>query len=277
MTLGLVAGSAVLGVAAGALANGLAARIGPVRYAAVRSELDQTGMDEGLRFVAPLRPTTVTCEDCGAGIMVGPVLPWLAAGGRCRACGASRRRIHLAVELLTAAAFALLANRYGATSVLLPLFVLTGALSAASLVDLAYGRLPNAITFPALGIVSLLVIAISVDRDLPGALAGAAVGASLYYGFLLVMHLISPRGMGFGDVKLALPMGLVLGWLGWSGDLWILGPLVLVMYAAMLGSLLAAVIGFAIARALKTAFPLGPFLALGTYVVVLFASDLRPT
>ena len=42
----------------------------------------------------------------------------------------------------------------------------------------------------------------------------ALVGARVYFGFLLVAHLISPRGMGFGDVKLAAVMGLYVGWLG---------------------------------------------------------------
>ena len=79
-----------------------------------------------------------------------------------------------------------------------------------------------------------------------------------------VLHLVSPRSMGFGDVKLAFVLGLVLGWLGWS-------ELVL----GLLGGFLAgAVVGVALIalrhRGRKDHLPFGPFLAFGTLVVLLW-------
>ena len=41
----------------------------------------------------------------------------------------------------------------------------------------------------------------------------ALAGGAFYFVFLLVVHLIIPRGMGFGDVKLAAVMGMYVGWL----------------------------------------------------------------
>ena len=103
------------------------------------------------------------------------------------------------------------------------------------------------------------------------------MGAAAYFLLLLVTHLIYPAGMGFGDVKLALVMGLYLGWLGWTDLEPYLGPLRLVLYALMLGCILGVVFGLAIrvlTRA-KGAFPFGPALATACLVVVLFAADLR--
>ena len=75
----------------------------------------------------------------------------------------------------------------------------------------------------------------------------------------VALHLVSPRSMGFGDVKLAFVLGLVLGWLGW-------GELVLGLF---LGFLYGAVVGIAAHRPAaprreRTTCPFGPFLAAGT-------------
>jgi prepilin signal peptidase PulO-like enzyme (type II secretory pathway) len=71
-------------------------------------------------------------------------------------------------------------------------------------------------------------------------------------------------------------MGLYLGWLGWTDLLPVAGPLRLVFYALMLGCVLGVVFGLGVQVATKRrgAFPFGPALALGCYVVVLFAFDL---
>ena len=38
-----------------------------------------------------------------------------------------------------------------------------------------------------------------------------AIGAAVFAGILLVLHLVSPAGLGFGDVKLGVLLGLYLG------------------------------------------------------------------
>ena len=90
-------------------------------------------------------------------------------------------------------------------------------------------------------------------------------------------HLAYPAGMGFGDVKLALVMGLYLGWVGWTPLAPVAGPLRLVLYALMLGCVIGVVFGLTvqIVTRKRGAFPFGPALAMGCLVVVLFAGDLR--
>ncbi len=81
-----------------------------------------------------------------------------------------------------------------------------------------------------------------------------------------MLFLINPNGMGFGDVKLALALGAVLGWYGW-------GVLLLGTFA---GFLLASLYGVALVAARragrKTAIPFGPFLLGGAFVGVLLGA-----
>jgi leader peptidase (prepilin peptidase) / N-methyltransferase len=106
---------------------------------------------------------------------------------------------------------------------------------------------------------------------------GALVGMVGYFVLLLVPHLVYPKGMGFGDVKLALLMGLHLGWLGWSAAAPVAGPVRIVLWALVLGSALGALFGGVVALATKRngAFPFGPALAAACFVLVLASPALR--
>jgi len=204
-----------------------------------------------------------------------PAQPWLFRGGR-DAAGALPRR-WLWVELTTALVFGLLGARYGDDLVVVPLLVLGAALVAVSVIDLRLLRIPDLVTFPALALSLPLVLAVSLHHDVADAAMGALVGMAAYFLLLFVPHLVYPRGMGFGDVKLALVMGLFLGWLGWSEAHPVGGPLQLVLYALMLGCTLGVVFGLLSRLVTKRGgeFPFGPALALACLVIVLFADDLR--
>jgi leader peptidase (prepilin peptidase)/N-methyltransferase len=197
-----------------------------------------------------------------------PVQPWLLGGSA--APRAERPRRWLAVELVTAGVFAALGARWGDTSVVVPMLVLGAALVAVSFVDIEHLRIPDLLTFPALAVALPLVAVVSIERDATKTLRGAAAGAVLYFGILFVAHLVSPRGMGFGDVKLALLMGLYLGWAGWDGGTE--GSVQYVLYALVLGCLLGVVFGVVhrVVTRDRTGFPFGPALAAACLIVLLW-------
>lgn len=205
-----------------------------------------------------------------------PLQPWLLRRGRARG-GAALPRHWLWVELLTALVFALLGARYGDELRVLPLLVLGAGLVAVTVIDLRLLRIPDRVTFPALAVSVALVVAVSARYDTTDAIRGALVGAAAYFAMLLVPHLVYPRGMGFGDVKLALLMGLFLGWLGWSESHPVMGPIQLVLYGLILGCALGVVFGVvsAVVTRRRGEFPFGPALALACLVVLLYAPDLR--
>ena len=80
-------------------------------------------------------------------------------------------------------------------------------LVAAALVDVAEHRLPNALlALAAAPVAAVLLLAGSADLA-----RSAAVGAAMLAAPLLVTHLVSPAGMGFGDVKAGAVLGAALG------------------------------------------------------------------
>src|SRR5213076_3161034 len=90
----------------------------------------------------------------------------------------------------------------------------------------------------------------------------------LVYPGLLVVALISPRGMGMGDVKLAGLIGLVLGSLG-------LSYVAVAAFAAVLaGGLGSVAVLVATGKARGQTIPLGPYLALGAVVAAFAAPQI---
>jgi leader peptidase (prepilin peptidase)/N-methyltransferase len=159
-----------------------------------------------------------------------------------------------------------------------PLGVLVGylflfaVLLTLSVIDVELFRLPDLIVLPTLAASLLLVVLVSVVEEVPEQIRFALAGAGLYFGFLLIAHLIYPRGMGFGDVKLAAVMGLYVGWLGTSYT----GSIGLVLWAMLIGFVAGSIIGMVLLAVRKRSkqIPFGPFLALGTVVAVLLSSGL---
>ena len=182
------------------------------------------------------------------------------------------RRAAIAVTIVNGALWAADANKFPRWWIVLPYFVIFSTLLAVSVVDLRLFRIPDRILFPALGItVAMVLVSTIVVQHSRGSvteiLKHAGAGMVTYFAILFLFHIVSPREMGFGDVKLALLMGLGLGWLGAT----VFNAVYLVLIALFLGCLFG--IGFGLTmRLIKGrggAFPFGPALALATVYVIL--------
>ncbi|WP_043684624.1 prepilin peptidase [Streptomyces xylophagus] len=135
-----------------------------------------------------------------------------------------------------------------------------------ALVDHRVHRLPDVLTLPlAAATLALLGIAAVLPADAgswPTALLGGLALGATY----LVLYLINPAGMGFGDVKLALGLGTALGWYGWP--VLVTGAFAGVLYGAVYGLGMVA-----LRRAgRKTAIPLGPFMLGGAFTGLLLGA-----
>ena len=205
----------------------------------------------------------------GLGLPAGTAARALAHG-HCRRPLLARPPL---LEVATALLWALLALRvWPSHPAALPAY-LALALACVTLVviDLDSKLLPNRITYPALGLVAALLLAASlVEHDL-GRMGRALAAAGLAGAAMLALAFVSPGGMGLGDVKFALVLGLALGWLGWSA-------VVAGFVSAFLLGGLAALTALLVLRAgRKTQLPFGPWLALGALLAVLAAAPVPPT
>jgi leader peptidase (prepilin peptidase)/N-methyltransferase len=177
--------------------------------------------------------------------------------------GALHQPLGIAVVLGTGALFAGVAARLGDVWELPAFLVLAGALVALSAIDLRHFILPNRIVFPlAVATLALLAAAAVANDDVDSFLRALGCGAGALMAFS-VLHVISPRSMGFGDVKLSFVLGLCLGWLG-IGET-VVGLFLGFLYGAVIGVLLIATH----LRTSKDHVPFGPFLAAGAMTAVL--------
>ncbi|MFD7134093.1 prepilin peptidase [Streptomyces sp. NPDC059894] len=135
-----------------------------------------------------------------------------------------------------------------------------------AVVDLRVRRLPDPLTLPLAAAALALLGAAALLPEHAGDWTTALLGSLALGAGYLVLHLINPAGMGFGDVKLALGAGAVLGWYGWAA----------VMLGTFAGFLLGALYGGALVVAGRagrgTTIPFGPFLIAGAFTGLLIGA-----
>jgi leader peptidase (prepilin peptidase)/N-methyltransferase len=197
-----------------------------------------------------------------------PVLSWLVLRGKCRHCGNPIPARYPLVEAGCGVLFAAVAARFGADWALPAYLVLTAALLAISIIDLEHFIVPDRITAP-LTVSALALLGMAASADGNGWRYGRTVlGGLAFFAFLLLLNLLYPRGMGMGDVKLSFSLGLYLGWLGW-GQVFLGGFL-----AFLLGALIGVGLIAAGLKGRKDFVPFGPFLALGTFLTILWGDPI---
>lgn len=211
------------------------------------------------------------CPGCGSTLAARdniPVVSWLLLRGRCRTCGTPISPRYPVVEAVTGALFVVAALRFGYAAELPAFAVFFAVLLALSAVDLERFLLPNKILYPGLFVTAALLVGAAAFDDRWGDLRSAVVGGLVGFGLLYLIHLVAPRGMGFGDVRLAGLIGFNVGWLS-------IGH---VFVALFLGFLVASVVSVALIaskrRSRKDRIPFGPFLAAGAVLAVLVGQPL---
>lgn len=197
-----------------------------------------------------------------------PVLSWLLLRGRCRACHARIPARYPLVELVTAVAFAAVYARVGLSWALPAFGLFTWTLIVVTVIDIRTRRIPNRLTYPLTPALLVLFVLAALLEGAPSVALRAVLGGLVAFGFLLVLALINPRGMGMGDVKLAGFIGIGLGYLGW--------PYVLLgMFGAfLLGGTVALVLMAARLKGRKDTIPFGPYLAAGALLTLLAGRSL---
>jgi len=205
-----------------------------------------------------LRPPS-SCGTCSTEILWRdniPVLSYVLLRGRCRHCDARISPLYPAVELVTALLIVSCFAMFGATAWAALAAAFCAVLVALSAIDAQHRIVPNRIVVPSA--VVALAAHTAIDPS-PEWLVWSLIAA----GGLFLVVLAYPRGLGMGDVKLALLLGAMLG-------ASVTVALMIGVFAALIPSVVLVSRHGASAR--KMGVPLVPFLSLGA-VVALFFGD----
>lgn len=166
------------------------------------------------------------------GLILSPLAELLLARLLPRFGPLPRLRARITTATITAALCAAFAFRVGADPGLYAFLLLSVLGVQLARIDVSLHLLPNPLVLSLLlgGLLCLMAATLGGQPwpDLVRALAGAAILFVIY----LILALISPASLGMGDVKLAAPIGLYLGYLGWSQ----------LLYGGLLGFILNGVI-----------------------------------
>ncbi|MEY9777836.1 A24 family peptidase [Arthrobacter sp. MW3 TE3886] len=166
-----------------------------------------TGALTAVLFIAGVA-LTAACLSLLAEFLIRRTLPHLR--------GPMTVRMRLTTAAATFTLSALLAWRFGASPELPAYVLLAVAGVQLARIDLQHHLLPNRMVLPLLGAGIVLLGAASLVSSEAGNLLRGAAGALILFVLYLFLALTSRNGLGMGDVKLAAPLGLYLGYLGWS-------------------------------------------------------------
>lgn len=150
----------------------------------------------------------------------GACLGLLADSGIRRAlphlAGEATTRLKITTAAVTFVLSALLAWRFGSAAEL-PAYVLLGVFAVPlARIDILHHLLPNRLVGPLLGTGLVLLTSAALLHGTAGNLYRGVAGSVILFISYLILALTSRNGLGMGDVKLAAPLGLYLGYLGWS-------------------------------------------------------------
>lgn len=247
----------------------------------------------GLRSAGSVARGRSHCPKCGKVLSwyeLVPVISFLIQQGRCLGCKKNISLQYPLVELATGILFALVIFNYQLSIInfqfLISLAITWAIISGLIVIfvyDLRHYIIPDKILFPLI-LVALFAKAFNfwtldhwkltenwslvrqlADVNFEFLIAALLVGVLTALPFALLHFASRGRWMGFGDVKFAFFMGVLLGWPN-------------ILLALFLGFNLGAIAGIALILAgkkkLKNQIPFAPFLILGTLITLFWGSAI---
>lgn len=252
---------ALLGVALGSFVNALVWRV-YIREEHTKSK----GAHKSHRNISIWKGRSM-CPECRHELAAKDLIPiasWLMLKGKCRYCNKPISKQYPLVELLSGVLFitTYLFWSYPLTSIthclLLSTFyiLLTTGLSLA-IYDLKWMTLPTKLVYVFNGVSMVFLALLSLEESSRSILVSGLIGAVLYSGFFYLLYILSSgKWIGGGDVRLAVGLGLLLGWQK---------SIVSLSMAAYLGTFVVIGLVFLKKYHKKMKMPFGPFLLIAAY------------
>ena len=220
------------------------------------------------------------CPQCRQKLKVRdliPILSYLTLYGRCRYCGKRIPIIYPLLEITTALAFffafhvshilsfSATANLHEFNLLQLPylilLFIYFGILIFTFFYDILYLEVADRVLVPGI-ILALTATILPQTPHVVDALLGALIGFS-FFGLQILIS--KGKWLGGGDLRIALFMGLILGW-----KMLILG----LILSYFVGSIISIIVIITKKGGLKTRIPFAPFLVIGTVLALFYGQTI---
>ncbi len=205
------------------------------------------------------------CTNCGYELKAKdliPVLSYIFLGGKCRSCKEKISIQYPIVEILNAILYVAIYLKFGFTLNLFKFCLLASLLIVIGFIDFKTKYVYNSTVV--FGVVSGILFAVlewMETKSIPwNYIAGAFIGFGIIY-----LIVVLTRGMGEGDIDIALICGLFLG---------IKGILVTLFLAIILGGIVATIILIFKLKERKAEIAFGPYLAIGGIIACLYGSRL---
>ena len=205
------------------------------------------------------------CTNCGYELKAKdliPVLSYIFLGGKCRSCKEKITIQYPIVEILNAILYIAIYLKFGFTLNLFKFCLFASLLIVIGFIDFKTKYVYNSTVV--FGVVSGILFAVlewMETKSIPwNYIAGAFIGFGIIY-----LIVILTRGMGEGDIDIALICGLFLG---------IKGILVTLFLAIILGGIVATIILIFKLKERKAEIAFGPYLAIGGIIACLYGSRL---
>ncbi len=170
--------------------------------------------------------------------------------------------------LVTGALFGAMADHFGTDLLVAPFCAFFAMLVAISVTDLTHRLVPRWIVYPSCALILPLLLATSAVDHRWHSLDGSVISGVVAFGIFFIVWWFFPRGMGFGDVRLAGVLGFVVGYLS------ILHAYVAFLAGFLVGLVFGLVVLVAIRSGPRTAIPFAPSLAVGGVIGVLWGGQI---
>ena len=223
-------------------------------------------LPRGMSTTNPKRSACPTCGHQIKGYDNIPVLSYILLGGRCRSCKEPFSASYALVEGFTAILFGTITYLFWPQFVIVPLLIAAAYGIAIFGIDATTYKMPRNLTRPLWLILPPLITAaafIDSPSEAGETLTRSALSALMWLAIFGIPWLLYPGKMGFGDVLLSAPLGLLLGYFSWSVS-------VTGFFAAFgIGTVVMLIVMAAGKAGRKTAVPFGPFMLAGALYGIL--------
>lgn len=205
------------------------------------------------------------CTNCGYELKAKdliPVLSYIFLGGKCRSCKEKISIQYPIVEILNAILYIAIYLKFGFTLNLFKFCLFASLLIVIGFIDFKTKYVYNSTVV--FGVVSGILFAVLEWMETKSIPWNYIAGAFIWFGIIYLIVILT-RGMGEGDIDIALICGLFLG---------IKGILVTLFLAIILGGIVATIILIFKLKERKAEIAFGPYLAIGGIIACLYGSRL---